>query len=56
MDLAKTPPQPLPTRGRGYYRTSSASPLYLTVDASGVSPSPLWGGVGEGSSLLETLQ
>ncbi|RUM27618.1 hypothetical protein EFQ99_02775 [Rhizobium vallis] len=56
----KTPPQPLPTRGRGL----SAAPhmFHFTVSSAKkvaawhytmrqLSPSPLWGGVGEGSFL-----
>ncbi|ABC92691.1 hypothetical conserved protein [Rhizobium etli CFN 42] len=63
---SKTPPQPLPTRGRGYNAVLSRSNLTVTVGRTVTagepfafgghcgprfSPSPLWGGVGAGSYL-----
>ncbi|ASR08733.1 hypothetical protein CHY08_17440 [Rhizobium leguminosarum bv. viciae] len=59
----KTPPQPLPTRGRGYDAALPHAKLILAVRRTitaceilafdrhcglRLSPSPLWGGVGEG--------
>ncbi|PKA40519.1 hypothetical protein CWR43_28550 [Rhizobium sullae] len=54
---SKTPPQPLPTRGRGYYaatlRNSLTANLAISTDADAGDnvgatswPSPLWGGLG----------
>ncbi|QRM45566.1 hypothetical protein F2982_02955 [Rhizobium sp. BG4] len=51
--LTKSPPQPLPTRGRGSAAALPALDLAVCADASTVSasgatgkPSPLWGGLG----------
>jgi hypothetical protein len=63
LTVQKTPPQPLPTRGRGLdsrsflrmtltFRRTQDSRSENVVDA-GLSPSPLWGGVGEGSCFPE---
>ncbi|TAU99176.1 hypothetical protein ELI38_21670 [Rhizobium leguminosarum] len=67
----KTPPQPLPTRGRGYRAVLSHANLFLavrrTITACDIlasdrhrglrlSPSPLWGGVGEGSFPLSPIE
>ena len=65
MNDVKSPPQPLPTRGRDYDAALSHANLIVaiprTVTACEIfafgrrrepqlSPSPLWGGVGEGFS------
>ncbi|RWY75018.1 hypothetical protein EHI48_14615 [Rhizobium sp. WSM1325] len=47
-----TPPKPLPTRGRGLIcRTPFANTLAFRQEFGGAiqGPSPLWGGVGEGT-------
>jgi len=59
----KTPPQPLPTRGRGLPAATARQDRNLSTGtkmkcgnstAPRVSPSPLWGGVGEGTSAAPT--
>ncbi|TAV50835.1 hypothetical protein ELI30_22175 [Rhizobium leguminosarum] len=67
----KTPPQPLPTRGRGYCampfhanlilavrRTITACEILASDRHRGLrlSRSPLWGGVGEGSFPLSPIE
>ncbi|TBB12349.1 hypothetical protein ELH50_15240 [Rhizobium ruizarguesonis] len=50
----KTPPQPLPTRGRDYPERPPRSSRNVEDLESGcgkLSPSPLWGGVGAGSFI-----
>jgi hypothetical protein len=53
---SKAPPQPLPTRGRGSTQRLRSPKQMLAIfryKGSGLSPSPLWGGVGEGFSFIE---
>jgi hypothetical protein len=59
MLATKTPPQPLPTRGRGLPAATARQDANLSTGtkmkcgnstAPQLSPSPLWGGVGEGTS------
>ncbi len=53
-DFAKTPPQPLPTRGRDYAQAPTRSSRNVENLESGcgkLSLSPLWGGVWAGSFI-----
>ncbi len=63
MLATKTPPQPLPTRGRGLPAATARQNTNLSTStkmkcgnstAPRLSPSPLWGGVGEGTSAAPT--
>ncbi|OOO23494.1 hypothetical protein EFR00_11350 [Rhizobium sophoriradicis] len=57
----KTPPQPLPTRGRGYGAallrsdfTAIANIRDVNEDGATREPSPLWGGLGGAFSFSST--
>ncbi len=61
MSAAMAPPQPLPTRGRDFLgatanhdrnRSTAAWVVFRHRILPQLSPSPLWGGVGEGSATV----